>query len=497
MSRLVPDWLRLAALSHPERPALLAASGRWNSGQLDDAADALAAALVEGGIGEGSRVVALLADDAPMVILIAAVRRLGAVLVPLNRRAARAELEHQVGVARAAAVVHDEAHATRARELVGAASLPRLAVEELLAPSPRERPAASRVEAIRAEVDLDAPATIVFTSGTTGRPRAAVLSHGNHTASADAWASVLSPRPRDRWLACLPLCHVAGLAIVMRAGRWGVPLEVVERFDAGHIAARIEAGITHLSLVPTQLEPLLEVLDRVAATATLRAVLVGGGPIPIGTLERARATGLPVLTTYGSTETGSGVAVGGAEAATLRDPAALRALPGVELRIAEPTDDAGIGPVLVRGAMVFRGYLDDPTATADRLRGGWLHTGDLGSLDGAGLLRIADRRDDLIVSGGENIYPAEVEAVLLAHPDILDAAVLGQPDPVWGSVPVAAIVVAPGSAVGDAALLQHCRDHLAGYKVPVRLARLAELPRNASGKILRHQLRDALTPEGR
>ncbi len=411
-------------------------------------------------------------------------------LVPLNRRAARSELGYQLRMAGVAAVVHDLAHAARARQLAAGVSLPDLAVEQSLA-APRGR----RSPVIRTEVDLEAPATIVFTSGTTGRPKAAVLSHGNHAASADAWASVLGPRPGDRWLACLPLFHVAGLAIVMRASRWGVPLEMVERFEPAEVARRIAAGVTHLSLVPTQLEQLLGTLGGRAAPARLRAILLGGGPIPTAMVERARAIGLPVLTTYGLTETGSGVAVGGAEAATLQDPAALRPLPGVGLRIAEPADDAGIGPLLVRGAMVFRGYLDDPAATAERLRDGWLHTGDLGSLDVAGLLRIADRRDDLIISGGENIYPAEVEAVLLEHPDILDAAVLGASDPVWGSVPVAAIVVAPGAAVSDATLQRHCRDRLAGYKVPVRFRRVTGLPRNESGKILRRELREALPQE--
>jgi O-succinylbenzoic acid--CoA ligase len=205
-------------------------------------------------------------------------------------------------------------------------------------------------------------------------------------------------------------------------------------------------------------------------------------------LARARTAGLPVVTTYGMTETASGVAVGGLDEATLADPSALRPLPGVELRIADP-DARGVGGIEVRGPMVFAGYLDDPTATAERLRDGWLDTADVGRIDVNGCLHVLDRRDDLIVSGGENVSPAEVEAVLLAHPDVLDAAVIGRPDPAWGSVPVAVVALAAGSALTDAGLERHCRERLAGYKVPVHFHRVAELPRNAAGKLLRRDLR--------
>ena len=341
-------------------------------------------------------------------------------------------------------------------------------------------------------MDLGAPATIVFTSGTTGHPRGARLTHGNHAASADAWAAVLEPRPTDRWLACLPLFHVAGLAIVVRASRWRVPLEILPRFDAPDVADRIAAGISHLSLVPTQLEQLTAAWGSRSVPPTLRAILLGGAPVPSATLARARALGLRVLTTYGMTETSSGIAVGGAEAATLADPAALRPLPGVRVRVVAPDPPTASDRVLVTGSMVFGGYLGDAAATAERLADGWLRTGDLGSLDGDGLLRIADRREDLVISGGENVYPAEVEAVLRVHPAVVDAAVVGQADATWGSVPVAAVVVAPGASVDDAELERHCRERLATYKVPVRFHRLLALPRNEAGKVLRRDLRELL-----
>ena len=203
-------------------------------------------------------------------------------------------------------------------------------------------------------------------------------------------------------------------------------------------------------------------------------------------LVRARAAGYRVLTTYGMTETGSGIASGGADPATVADPTAGRALPGVKLRVVPDGAADGSGQILVCGEMVFSGYLDEPGATEAVLRDGWLHTGDVGTLDADGLLRIADRRGDLIVSGGENVYPAEVEAVLATHAAVREAAVFGVPHERWGSVPVAAVVTA--EAVSDGELEAYCRERLASFKVPARFVRTAALPRNAMGKVQRHRL---------
>jgi O-succinylbenzoic acid--CoA ligase len=469
-------------------PGALAVQGEtvaWTFAELDAAADSIAAALAQAGAGHASRVATLLADDAPAVALLHAARRMGAVIAPLNRRASATEIAEQVQRVQPAVLVHDAIHEARAREVATNGPVACLAAEAALAGGPGPAP---RDE--HPKVDLDAPTAVLFTSGTTARPRAAVLTHGNLEASADAWATILDPRSTDRWLACLPLFHVAGLAVIVRVARWGVPVEVLTRFAPERVAERIGTGISHLSVVASQLEPLMEAVGG-PPPDSLRAMLVGGGPLPGILIGRARSAGFPVLTTYGMTETASGVAVGGADPSTLVDATALRPLPGVDVRIADP-DARGEGTVEVRGPMVFAGYLDDPAATAERLRDGWLDTGDIGRIDEEGCLHILDRRDDLIVSGGENVSPAETEAVLLAHPDVRDAAVVGLPDPAWGSVPVAAIVLATGSSLTDASLERYCRERLAGYKVPVRFHRVDELPRNAAGKVLRRDLRRAL-----
>jgi O-succinylbenzoic acid--CoA ligase len=486
MTRSVPDPLLERVRQSPSAPALRARSATWDRAQLLEAADGLAAALAADGLGEGSRVAVLLDDDAPAVAAVHALRRLGAVHVPLNRRAARTELAGQLRAAGADALLVDGAGHELGAAAAGTA-LPVHRVEALLAGAP-----CGPGPALRSAVDPGAVATIVFTSGTSGEPRAALLTHDNQRASAHAWAGLLRARPGQRWLVVLPLFHVAGLAIVTRATRWGASLEVHDRFDPGAVTAALDGGITHVSLVATQLEALLaERLDR-PAPATLQAVLLGGGPLPQGLVERARAAAYPLLTTYGLTETGSGVASGGADEQTLAHPGTLRALPGVELRIEPDGTPDGSGEILVRGSMVFAGYLGDEAATAARLRDGWLHTGDVGSLDGDGLLRVLDRRDDLLVSGGENVIPAEVEAVLGSCPGVLDAAVYGVPDPRWGSVPEASVVVAEGGPTDDE-LQRHCRARLAAYKVPRRFERLGELPRNAGGKVLRRQLQQRAT----
>jgi o-succinylbenzoate---CoA ligase len=502
MPELVPDWLASWAEDDPAAPALAAASGVWTAAALDREVNALgsrlASALQAAGIAGRPQdavsrqlgrlaVAALLEDDAQAVLLIHALRRLGLVHLPLDRRAAVGELEEQLWAAGAAILATDAPNETRAREIAAAGGLAPSSVVPIdvpLPPTPADRGPVPRV-------DLDAVATVVFTSGTTGRPRGAVLTHGNHVASADAWAQVLIPRPSDCWLACLPLFHVAGLAIVTRAARWRASLEVMRRFDADAVAIRIADGISHLSLVPTQLDRLLEAWAGRPVPTTLRALLLGGAPVPGPTLAAARAIGLPVLTTYGMTETASGVAVGGAERATVADPDAFRPLPGVAVRIDAPGPD-GIGSVALRGGMIFAGYLGDRGGPDGPRARGWLRTRDLGSLDEAGLLRIADRRDDLIISGGENVYPAEVERVLGEHPAVVEVAVVGLPDPAWGARPVAFVVLAPGTALPDEELARHCRERLAGFKVPTAFHRRTSLPRNDAGKVLRRELRDGL-----
>ena len=399
--------------------------GSLTYAELDRAATRAARQLAALGVGEGDRVATTLPPGEDFAALLHAVPRVGAALVPLGP-----------GSSFDASVVVD-------------------------APLDGNE---GDVE-LRVELDPSAVHTVILTSGTTGSPKAVELTLANHTASAIASAWHLGVAPDDRWLCPLPLFHVGGLAVLMRSALYGTAALPQDGFDVEQVRRSISSGeATLVSLVPTMLRRLREAgLERAPA---LRAALLGGGPIPLDLLEWAREAGLPVMATYGMTETASQVAT-----AAPWEPAAAP-LPGVRLRISEE------GEILVRGPMVARGVLSGD---------GWLHTGDLGELDESGLLSVYGRAKELIISGGENVAPAEVEAALLSHPDVSDAAVVGVSDEEWGEAVSAFVVLRDGAAAPD--LAAWCRERLALFKVPKRIEFLAELPRNAAGKVVRDALR--------
>ncbi len=479
--------LRAHAASTPGAPAILEQGRTWSFAELDARADELAAGLVASGVRPGDRVALLAAPSATAIALLAAAGRARACVAPLGTRLTGPELAAAGLEIAPRLVVHDDEHATPAVAL-GAAfvGLEALAARALGVPAPA------------IELDPDAPAVAVLTSGTTGRPKAALLSHAAMAASAGAWSAALPAA--TGWLLCLGLAHVAGLGVAWRAIGAGVPLRVVPAFDAEIVLDALRAGpASHVSLVPAQLARLLDADDgargaaRDAAGPGLRAVLLGGAPVPATLVTRALIAGWPVVPTYGLSEAGSGVTALATADAAARPGSAGRALPGVVLRIADSAAD-GSGEILVRTPAAFSGYLGRPGATAAAFDAdGWLRTGDAGRLDADGFLSVLDRRDDLLVSGGENVVPAEVEAALAEHPAIAEAGIVGRPDATWGAVPVAAIVLRPGvPAPTDEELRAFCRARLAAYKIPSAFVVVAALPRTASGKLRRAELRAGL-----
>ncbi len=491
----LPEWLHWRALVTPERLALVAGRRRLSFAELAAEADRMARRLAALGLAPGDRLATLLPNGLEAAVVPHAVSRLGLVLVPLNVRLAPGELAWQLadcGARWLLAAAPTLALARQAVERVAGCRLVTTELVDLAVPALAELP---EVEApLRRAIDLGQVHTIVYTSGTTGWPKGALLTYGNHWWSALGSALNLGALAGDCWLACLPLFHVGGLSILFRSVISGFTALVHERFDPVAVNRAIdEDGVTLLSVVSTMLRRMLEARGERPYPATLRCVLLGGGPAPRPLLEACARLGLRVAQTYGLTEAASQVATLAPEDALRKLGSAGKPLYPNQVRIVtaegEEARPGEVGEILVRGPVVTPGYLNRPEATAATLRDGWLRTGDLGYLDEEGYLYVVDRRDDLIVSGGENVYPAEVEAALLAHPAVAEAAVVGVPDPEWGQRVVAAVRPAAGAAVREGELQAWCRQRLAGYKVPKEIRLVSELPRNATGKLLRRAVR--------
>ncbi len=427
-------WLTRAARIHGPRTALRTADGvETTYTELYERACRVASALQARRVAPGDHV-ALALPSADLVVALHACLLLGVVAVPIDLRLT--ETEQALRTAHASVVLdappgeHDTGSSSPAR-------------------GPRA-------------IDPDTTATLMFTSGTTAGPKPVALSHDNWLWNALGSAVALGLDPEETWLCPMPLAHVGGLSIQIRSAVYGTTVLLHERYDTDRaLSALMDPAqrVTLVSLVPTMLSRLLDAGFR--EPPTLRRVLLGGGPIPPALLARAREAGVNVSPSYGMTEACSQIATDGAP------------LLGTDLEIAPD------GEILVRGRTVARGGLGPD---------GWLHTGDLGAFDEDGRLVIAGRKADTIVSGGENVAPAEVESVLLEHTGVVDAAVFGRADPEWGEAVVAQVVLADGATVEAEALRAHCAARLAAFKVPKRFEPVTALPRGVTGKLLRREL---------
>jgi o-succinylbenzoate---CoA ligase len=433
----------------------------WTFAALDRAVDGAAAALRAHSVAAGDRVAICAQNSAGFVVALHALMRLGVVVVPINQRLTPGEVDWQVRDSGARLMLRDGDLADLAREGAESSTGPEALLDS-------------------GEFDLDDWHSIVYTSGTTGRPKGAILTYGNHWWSAVGSALNLGLMPDDRWLACLPLFHVGGLAILLRSVICGMTAVVQLRFDAADVNRAIdEQGVSIVSVVSTMLDRMLAQRHEQRYPSSLRCVLLGGGPAPLPLLERAIRAQVPVVQTYGLTETASQLTTLAPEDAIRKLGSAGKPLMGSQVRIEAD------GEISVRGPTVSPGYLHQ----AERNELEWLSTGDLGYLDDDGYLYVQDRRDDLIVSGGENVYPAEVEAALLAHPQVAEAGVIGVPDAEWGRTVAAVVALEAGQTATAEQLIAFVRERLAGYKVPRRIEFRDSLPRNAAGKLVRRELR--------
>jgi O-succinylbenzoic acid--CoA ligase len=499
------DWLARRAAISPNQPALIAQNVRWTFAELDERANAIAVALANRGIQAADRIALLLGSSPEFVMVAHGAPRLGAVLVPLNLRLAVPELAWHLTDVGACLLIYDSPRAATADTLQGMAPrLATIAIHDLVDGAGSQNaitgvPSGSlsqreRGQGGRQVIDLAVLHTIIYTSGTTGRPKGAMLTYGNHWWSAIGSVLNLGLHHDDSWLAVLPLFHVGGLAILIRSVVYGIPVVLHERFDPVAVNDAIDQqGITCVSLVTAMLRGVLDARGGRPVPATLRCVLLGGGPAPTALLERCVRHGIPVIQTYGLTETASQVATLAPADALRKLGSAGKPLLPTELQIERdgaPAPPGTVGEILVRGPTVTIGYVNRPEETWPAFQDGWLHTGDLGYVDAEGYLYVLDRRDDLIISGGENIYPAEVEATLLEHPAIEDAGVVGVPDSRWGEVPAAVVKRRPDSSLDAATAIAFCESRLARYKVPRTIRFVDALPRNAAGKLVRHVLRE-------
>lgn len=462
MGMRVEGWLERAASAAAGVAAVEGPEGVVTYAQLYARAHAGARVLAERGARPGRRVGIALPPGVAFAEALHSCLLLGAVAVPLDLRLTAAE---RARLAQGAAVVVQEPleGVTPAEEAVSTGEDDALATDAI-------------DEDLGAPVghDLDAIALVIHTSGTTSGPKPVELTYGNLLWSALGSAVALGLDPHERWLCALPLSHVGGLSILVRSAIYATTAVIHERFDTERVShALTSEEITLVSLVSTTLARLLDAGLR--EPPRLRCALTGGGPVPAALIQRARAAGVPVRETYGLTECCSQAATAAVESDGRGAGAPLFC---TRVEIASDGEILLAGPTIAPGALAIDG---------------WLHTGDLGRLDELGLLHVTGRKADTIVTGGENVSPTEVEAVLETHPEVLEAAVVGREDAEWGEA-VSAIVVLrrPDEAgeVDEEQLREHCAARLAPFKVPKRFTLVSEpLPRTRSGKLLRRELR--------
>jgi fatty-acyl-CoA synthase len=467
-----------------------------------------AGALAALGVRPGDRVAWVSGNHPSALETLYACGQLGAIWVPVNARLTAPEVEYVLGHSGASVVVHGRDHGTTADVLRDrlpgvrhwvAAEPPRAGGADSL---PYEELLAAATEEARDEpVGLADPCLVMYTSGTTGRAKGAVLTHGNMTWNATNQLLGFDFAQDERTLALAPLFHIGGLngtvnptllrggcAVVVRGFDPAVTLEVIE-----------QQRVNSFFAVPTMLDAMArEPGFRSRDLSALRSIGAAGAAVPLPTLRTWLARGITMQQAYGMTEAAPGCTVLDSADAERKVGSAGRPVFFTDVRVVDPEGrevaPGEVGEVVVQGPNVMAGYWEEPEQTAAVLRDGWYYTGDAGSMDEEGFLYIRDRYKDMIISGGENVYPAEVESALLELPMVVEAAVIGVPDETWGEVGLALVVPAPGHPADPDALRAALRQRLAGFKVPKEVRFLDELPKTATGKIRKPDLRAMYAP---
>ena len=507
---LLGDILRRNAKLHPDKTAIIYGDMKYNYFEIEERVKKLAKGLLMKGIKRGDRV-GLLEHPCPQFIeLYIAIPRIGAVLVPLNCRLSSNELEYIINDAEIKMLLMGEEFIDVINEIrrnlktvdsyycIGKSSKDLGGYEDLIQESPCQLPDIS--------IEDDDVAVQMYTSGTTGRQKGAMLTHKNLMSNHIGRIVDLQLDKDDIFLSCIPYYHVAAeypLIILYVGGT----LVIHREFDPANFLKDVKAEkATILLLVPSMVNFVLQYIDKNPGNydfSTVRILLYGASPMPVAVLKKAINTfKCNFLQSYGLTEASPGVTflrpeehiIDGTEEDTKRLTSCGKEVFNVEARVinekGDDVDPDEVGEIIVKGDNVMKGYWRLPEETAKTIKNGWLYTGDMGTVDNKGYIYIVDRKKDMIISGGENIYPREVEDALYAHPSVLEAAVIGVPDDDWGESVKAFVVLKDEKKITEQEIIEFCKKRLASYKKPKSIEFLDALPRNPTGKVLKKELKE-------
>ncbi|AXI09831.1 o-succinylbenzoate--CoA ligase [Oceanobacillus sp. 143] len=478
MTESIPHWLTKQADINPDGISVEMQNGKkLTFSELKDNSQRFARKLAEIGVSKGMHVGILSTNNLMMITAIHALSYLDAVGVLLNTRLTTEEINYQLENAEvthlltASQLNEEEKAAFNAEKIFSFSEIEAYEEKEVM---------------LSTELDLNATFTIIYTSGTTGFPKGVVHTYGNHWWSAIGSALNLGLDKQDKWLIPLPVFHVSGLSTLIKSVIYGMPVYLLEKFDEQTVhEAIMTKKISIVSVVTVMVQRLMDLLGENRYPKTLRCMLLGGGPAPKSLLEKAKNKQIPVFQSYGMTETASQIVTLSPKDALEKVGSAGKALFPAQLKIVNQ-DETNVGEIQVKGPMVTKGYYKNEAANEASIQDGWLATGDLGYLDDEGFLYVVDRRKDLIISGGENIYPSEIESVLTAMEQVKEVGVTGKKDAQWGAVPVAFIV--KNSEVTSEEILAFAEKRLAKYKLPKEIHFVDALPRNAANKLVRNKL---------
>ncbi|HXM41079.1 MAG TPA: long-chain-fatty-acid--CoA ligase [Bryobacteraceae bacterium] len=503
--------LRRAVHLHPDAIAVCDGDRSITFARFADRAARIAAVLRDLGVQPGDRVAVLMLNSPRYFELYHAVPLAGAVIVPINIRWNPAEIVFGLSDSGARVLVVDDYFARVAPALSGA--LPELrylfaanaACPAGMADCEALMTAAAPAALYGALPDENGVVALFYTSGSTGGPKGVMLTHKNLYANAMHGMVALAVNKDWVWLHAAPMFHVADATVVYSLVMEGGRSCFMPAFDPEACLKAIERyRVTHTFVVPTMLNAMVNhpAFDRYD-TSSLRMLIYGASPMPLDLLRRAlEKLGCPFAQGYGLSEASPTLTYLGYEDHTLENSdrqfapvkSAGRPVMGVEVRVVDAMDrelaPGEVGEVVARGDNIMKGYWNQPAISADTMRGGWLHTGDMGTFDARGYLYILDRKKDMIKPGGENVYSPEVESTIASHPEVLEVAVIGLPDEKWGEAIKAAVVRRPGGALTEAELIDYCRERMAHFKCPTSVDFMDTLPKGGTGKVQKTVLRD-------